>query len=304
MAITLQITWRACRSAMLRRSRGGMSRPPIAAVHTSWCEHDALEHRPHVGLGAHELVHDVPGADGPVEGFVGERGRVLEQARGLPVVVLERIGSERLLDVLRSSRDEMAAKNERLEAARRMRQCVQGGREQQEARRPILALRGSCGVHCHWNGPLTGVGGERLSWSASSSGVERRDDPEGPLGSASRHGVHQRLQVRHQRRVRLHERRPACSRTTNPLRTGRKLRGLLRLLGKVSKARPDARLADPRGLYHRRDTSVAERLGLGRCPQTRHPLVHHVAQSPVLRANPIHLDHAARPTDGAVGLFP
>ena len=42
------------------------------------------------------------------------------------------------------------------------------------ARRPILALRGSCGVHCHWNGPLTGRGKGGGTGGRRGAGAPRR----------------------------------------------------------------------------------------------------------------------------------
>ena len=52
-------------------------------------EDDALEHGPHVGFGALEVMNDQPRADVPIKGVVGERRGLLQQSRGVPVVMLD-----------------------------------------------------------------------------------------------------------------------------------------------------------------------------------------------------------------------
>jgi len=52
-------------------------------------EDDALEHGPHVGFGALEIVHDEARSNGTIERFVGKRGCLFEEARSVPMFVFD-----------------------------------------------------------------------------------------------------------------------------------------------------------------------------------------------------------------------
>ena len=81
-------------------------------------EDDALEHGPHVGFGALEVMNDQPGPDVAIKGVVGERRGLLQQARGVPVVMLDEAVGEIHGRCPRLARQQQAAGRVEVDAVR------------------------------------------------------------------------------------------------------------------------------------------------------------------------------------------
>ena len=118
--------------------------------------------------------------------------------------------------------------------------------------------------------------------------------PERRLRVAARHRIHQCIEVLHQRRVRVDERRPARARSANPLLAWRNRWRVVRHLVEIANPGAHTLLADAGCFDHRGDTAMTEHLGLSGRPKTGHALAHRVPQSLVLRPDLIHLPHPGR----------